>query len=1357
MQTLQSLFTNRFVVSSLIALSLFVTALVAVPMLATAQEAPIEEIVPAETVTLECDPGQVLNEAGDACVDEVPTEPEPVPEQAQRNSNNNNGNEQITYCHVPPGNEGNPQTLTTSINAYENAGHANHELDYLGECLPEDNDEPQDDPYEDTEEDGVCLVVSDTLTYEGGVPSVLVSDPHDAWTAVLDELSKWIWGEDPTALTAGDEVETFTRTFSVDGEPTGAMLEIAADNGYSVSINGNPVCADSTEYNYNAGGQDECIIPAESLLVGENTIEFVVTNKEQSGETPASNPGGLRYVLTVNGADCGEPVENSCALPSSEGATDEVEIGDAPGSEDELQEILDDEGYSLDALLDQVNTQKWTNSGDTVNFTVANTAKNAAYNHVFGYYLNGGAFVPVFKNGAVAGPLSGTPDLAIGSDVSFSLTNVNDVVFGIAQDWNGSSYTYYATDKTMNPSGDDHTVVYNPENDTYVIAFEDLPLSGDHDYNDIVVTLTVDGCEKPDDTATVVATKIVCSDESYLPNWGNNGPNVTSDTAADFLADVNEGQNEPVCWLESGWQFQWAPPGTGNPGDNVGVAGEPWTLSGLTAVDGTVEITVPAAEGQTWFREVMQEGYVPFSADTSDPYDDVSAEMYCETDVLHYDNWDWINNVEEGETYHCIAINALPEPEYVCNPEQNLLVNGDFEANNITDDADWDIFEDGDALLAWSVDFLDSGAPAIGELEHQKEGLNGWLANGDGDQWVELDSDWGGPSSNQTGEKGSVSISQEVATEPGQVYMFEFDFSARPGTAANQNAVSAYADGVLLGTVGLTSTAGSQTEWETYSFSFTATDDMTLLELRDAGTPNDSLGTFVDNVDAYCVAEDTTTLTVNKVVVGNDQYTAEDFTLYVNGETDSFGVTHNVYPGSYDVSENGNPFFVASFSGACVADEEANATKSAAIQDWLAKIAALEAAINEPGDEAGDIARADLIVDIQQKIAALQAAIQATVTVEAGDDAVCTITNTYTTPEPQELTECFDGISNDEDGLTDEEDPGCHTDGDPNDVDDVPSYDPNDNDEDNGGDNEPTGTLIIIKTTNEGANGSFDFVIDPNNETSEDEINDVLTTVDSYASESYELAPGSYSVDELYEEGWVLNNVNCTGIESGNSGWGSSEGGGGYAYFTLNEGDEITCHFHNVGQEDNDNEEEYGECGDRQDNDDDGESDYEDDDCHTDGDASDDDKTFDPNRDEDGDENGGTTSGGRSNRSSGSVLGASTQCNLLITEFMRMGAANNSEQVMRLQEFLNQEMLSGLPVSGLFGPLTEAAVKAFQIKYADKVLAPWVGIPGSGIDHATDATGYVYMSTAWMINEIVCPEGNPFFPDLTQETNAPAQ
>lgn len=112
----------------------------------------------------------------------------------------------------------------------------------------------------------------------------------------------------------------------------------------------------------------------------------------------------------------------------------------------------------------------------------------------------------------------------------------------------------------------------------------------------------------------------------------------------------------------------------------------------------------------------------------------------------------------------------------------------------------------------------------------------------------------------------------------------------------------------------------------------------------------------------------------------------------------------------------------------------------------------------------------------------------------------------------------------------------------------------------------------------------------------------------------------------------------------------------------------------------------------------------------------------------------------------GQVLGASTTggaCTALITQIpMGVGLSNNTSQVKALQEFLNGEVQAGLPVSGVFGQLTKAAVSKFQLKYWQEVLAPWVpfGLP---TDHTP--TGYVSKTTAWKINMIHCPSlGLPF-------------
>lgn len=78
-----------------------------------------------------------------------------------------------------------------------------------------------------------------------------------------------------------------------------------------------------------------------------------------------------------------------------------------------------------------------------------------------------------------------------------------------------------------------------------------------------------------------------------------------------------------------------------------------------------------------------------------------------------------------------------------------------------------------------------------------------------------------------------------------------------------------------------------------------------------------------------------------------------------------------------------------------------------------------------------------------------------------------------------------------------------------------------------------------------------------------------------------------------------------------------------------------------------------------------------------------------------------STSGSRATRgTTGSVLGASTEGNVLgdekfiFTEYMKRGSVGG--QVDELQKFLNDAGYSCGPVDGIFGPLTEACVRAFQ-------------------------------------------------------------
>ena len=178
---------------------------------------------------------------------------------------------------------------------------------------------------------------------------------------------------------------------------------------------------------------------------------------------------------------------------------------------------------------------------------------------------------------------------------------------------------------------------------------------------------------------TIKATKIICDSESDLPNR-SGGADIASTTAADFLA------THPNCRLGLGWKWQFADGDTGNPGDNADLiaAGPAWTTFVDDNTDGVAEATIALSAlgdaSKIWVREAIPPDYIPFKGIG---IDDVSAEMYCSTDVLNYDNYDKINSPEAGKTYHCVAWN-VKKPVVHDEPSCLLMTATGNGANNYT-------------------------------------------------------------------------------------------------------------------------------------------------------------------------------------------------------------------------------------------------------------------------------------------------------------------------------------------------------------------------------------------------------------------------------------------------------------------------------------------------------------------------------------------------------------------------------------------------------------------------------------------------------------------------------------------------
>jgi len=128
----------------------------------------------------------------------------------------------------------------------------------------------------------------------------------------------------------------------------------------------------------------------------------------------------------------------------------------------------------------------------------------------------------------------------------------------------------------------------------------------------------------------------------------------------------------------------------------------------------------------------------------------------------------------------------------------------------------------------------------------------------------------------------------------------------------------------------------------------------------------------------------------------------------------------------------------------------------------------------------------------------------------------------------------------------------------------------------------------------------------------------------------------------------------------------------------------------------------------------------------------------------------GSGGGGSTSTTQGQVLGASTSIEQACTDvylkgYIKFGGQNDSDQVKKLQVFLNNYMGEHLDVTGIYDQSTRDAVNRFQVKYWQDVLAPWVPF-GLVTDHTP--TGYVYKTTMHKINTLNCPSLDLSMPTL---------
>lgn len=231
------------------------------------------------------------------------------------------------------------------------------------------------------------------------------------------------------------------------------------------------------------------------LEAGEHISCTFMNGMSTTGECPAGQVGTYPNCTDPGGGDGDDDdIENSCLIPSTRGDEEQFKIGTS--AEKKLQTILTESGFTeTDVEDDETNIQVWqltSDDIDEVTFDVTILGKYAGNGQAFGYYVAGdpSTFVPVFKVGTHS---ASVPTKVIGETVQITVPASIAGAIGFAIDSEGPVSNVWHSEFVFNPNDKDNVAVYNPSENTYVLAFEDL-LIADNDFNDLVVQISKVNC-----------------------------------------------------------------------------------------------------------------------------------------------------------------------------------------------------------------------------------------------------------------------------------------------------------------------------------------------------------------------------------------------------------------------------------------------------------------------------------------------------------------------------------------------------------------------------------------------------------------------------------------------------------------------------------------------------------------------------------------------------------------------------------------------------------------------------------------------------------------------------------------------
>lgn len=718
--------------------------------------------------------------------------------------------------------------------------------------------------------------------------------------------------------------------------------------------------------------------------------------------------------------------------------------------------------------------------------------------------------------------------------------------------------------------------------------------------------------------ATIIAEKIVCTDESDLPNWGgasDSTPDITATTAATYVADSNG-----ACWLEEDWEFEWASRGseTRNPDNDLpdnpfyGPAGTVWTTFGPTDSAGLASVTLTEdivdSSKNVWVREVLQSGYIPFTYGPGNRTneDDVTAEMYCHTDGRNYDNVERVEDVVAGNTYHCVAFNTE--------------IPAEIEMCEMVSDAHTVIVE--------------NNTYATSTYEHSR-----WTASIPDAEWI-----W--------------EAYRVIDTEVDTTRTFEETFTVASPTAA----------------------------------------------VLDIAADN-SYRVFVNGV----MVVDRSTIDNNYQLHTQKTFTSEVLAELVSGEnTLRIEVTNTGVAGSNDRSNPAGLLYKLVVDGA--SDCEVTTEPEEEVVDPATLVITNPAVDNdivprELFDFTAEYNDDDEIVDTIQWAIRAGTCSAGTGTVAGNVDGFTDSSTFATTTFTAALDTSSWAAGNYCFVVNPSEQPG---------EDDLRATRLFILEDDNGGPApEPTylisGSKVEVIAGTTSTPGVEGWIMTATNGTTS-----TTTLTDSDGEYTFMLPAGSWAISEEVRSLWEQVEVQRNDVVVPN------EAGEEICSFTFEEESESSsnllnfsavyvseqnsCDFYNKQVEDET-------------------------------------PVVTPT---DNGGNGSSNTSGTLVRApepetgDEQVLGASTNqlCSYL-TDYMQTGVENNPWEVTKLQVFLSIMMGYENPVTGVFGSITDMNVKKFQTRYSDETLKPWFE---SGVVGNINPTGFVYKTTKWKINDIMCPD-----------------